>query len=291
MQNFGLEPLGGGAGLRSEHFDEILERKPECRWFEVISENFIGFGGYVRECFQEIRKHYRLIPHGVCLSIGSTDPLDREYLKNLRGFLDAINAPWTSDHLCFTMVDHTNLNDLIPLPFTRESAENVATRAREVQDILGRPLLLENVTRYVTVSQREMNESEFINSVVDQAGCGLLLDVTNAYLNAKFHGYDALDFIRSLPLERIGQMHLAGWEMDGDTLIDSHDAPVPPEVWKLFQETIAITGPTSALVEWDAALPSLDRLLQEAEMATVLMDQVTGGQSTAAGRTLRAANG
>lgn len=291
MRNFGLEALGGGAGLRSEHFDEILERRPACRWFEIISENFIGFGGYVRECFQEIRKHYRIIPHGVCLSIGSTDPLDMDYLKSLRAFLDEIQAPWTSDHLCFTMVDHTNLNDLIPLPFTRESANNVIERARKVQDLLGRPLLLENVTRYVTVSKREMNESEFINTVLEGADCGLLLDVTNAHLNSKFHGYDALEFIKSFPTGRIGQMHLAGWEADGDTLIDSHDAPVPAEVWELFQHVIALTGPTSALVEWDAALPSLDRLLQEAEMANELMYTVAGCEHPRASDVRQTVNG
>lgn len=276
MQNFGLLPLGGGAGLRNEHFEELLEHRPACRWFEIISENFMGFGGYIRECFEELRKSYRIIPHGVCLSIGSTDPLDRDYLIKLRNFLDEIQAPWTSDHLCFTMVDHANLNDLIPLPFTRESAENVIERAKIVQDILGRPLLLENVTRYLTVSKREMNESEFINTILLGADCGLLLDVTNAYLNSQFHGYDALEFVRSLPLHRVGQMHLAGWEADGDKIIDSHDAPVPQEVWDLFKQVLELTGPTSALVEWDAQLPSVARLLQEADMATTLMEGVTG---------------
>lgn len=276
MKNFGLPALGGGAGLRSEHFESLLETRPTCRWFEIISENFMGFGGYVRECFEELRRHYRIIPHGVCLSIGSTDPLDLDYLKSLRFFLDEIKAPWTSDHLCFTMVDHANLNDLIPLPFTRESAANVIERAKTVQDLLGRPLLLENVTRYMTVSKREMSEAEFISTILEGADCGLLLDVTNAYLNSQFHGYDALDFVRSLPLERVGQMHLAGWETDGDRIIDSHDAPVPGEVWALFEEVLKLTGPSSALVEWDAALPSVERLLQEADMATEKMEKVCG---------------
>lgn len=267
MRNYNLEPLGGGAGLRREHFEDIVEKRPPFKWFEIISENFIGIGGYTKECFEEIRKHYRIIPHSVCLSIGSTDPLDTDYLKNLRGFLDSIEAPWTSDHLCFTMVDHTNLNDLIPIPFTKESAENVISRVRQVQDILERPFMLENVTRYMTISDREMNESEFIRTIVEGANCGLLLDVTNAFLNSKFHGYDAFEFIRSLPLERVGQMHLAGWEEDGDEIIDSHDAPVPPEVWELFKKIIPLAGPTSALVEWDNHLPSVDRLLREAQMA------------------------
>ncbi len=290
MKNYSLTPLGGGAGLRSEHFEEILTSRPDCRWFEIISENFMGFGGYIRESFQEIRKHYRIIPHGVCLSIGSTDPLDLDYLKRLRVFLDEIEAPWTSDHLCFTMVDHTNLNDLIPIPFTMESAHNVIERVKIVQDVLGRPFLLENVTRYLTLSGREMTESDFINTILHGSGCGLLLDVTNAFLNSRFHGYDAMEFVKSLPVDRIGQMHLAGWEEEGDTLIDSHDAPVPAEVWKLFEAILALTGPTSALVEWDAQLPSVARLLQEAEMATALMEKVCGEASTWSGDQKRLAN-
>ncbi len=274
MKNFGLEALGGGAGLRNEHFDAILSTRPPFRWFEVIVENVLGFGGYVKECFEEIRSEYRIIPHGVCLSIGSTDPLDMDYLKQLRAFLDHIKAPWSSDHLCFTMVDHTNLNELIPIPFSRESARNVIERAKIVQDVLGRPFLLENVTRYVTVSDREMSESEFINTVLEGANCGLLLDVTNAYLNSKFHGYDALEFIRSLPLERVGQMHLAGWEDEEGQIIDSHDAPVPPEVWALFRKTLALTGPSSVLVEWDNLCPNVERLLEETQMADAVIDEV-----------------
>jgi uncharacterized protein (UPF0276 family) len=281
MRNFNLPALGGGAGLRSEHFEEILEKRPPFRWFEIISENFIGFGGWTKEAFQEIRKSYRIVPHSVCLSIGSTDPLDREYLLKLKTFLDSIDAGWTSDHLCFTMVDHTNLNDLIPLPFTRECVNHVAGRVRTVMDIIERPFLLENVTRYVTVSDREMPESEFLTSIAEKANCGILLDITNAYLNSQFHGYDALEFVRSLPIERIGQMHLAGWEPEEDRIIDSHDAPVPEEVWNLYAEVLKLTGPTSALVEWDNLLPPVERLLKEAQMAQELMDSVCGAEPLA----------
>ena len=215
MRNFNLEPLGGGAGLRSDHFESILADRPKCKWFEIISENFYKTGGYTRECLEEIRKHYRIIPHSVCLSIGSTDPLDWAYLKALKTFLQSIRAPWTSDHLCFTMVDHANLNDLIPIPFTKESADNVVARVRMIQDYLELPFLIENVTRYITVSDREMSEAEFITYVSQKAGCGLLLDVTNAYLNSQYHGWDAEKFILSLPLERGGQVHLAGWDDEG----------------------------------------------------------------------------
>lgn len=274
MKNYNLEPLGGGAGLRNEHFSAIVENQPAFKWFEIIVENFVGYGGFVKESFEEIRKSYRIIPHGVCLSIGSTDPLDEEHLSRIKLFLDQIEAPWFSDHLCFTMVDHTNLNELIPLPFTRECVDNIVERVKRVQDIFERPFMLENVTRYLTVSDREMKENEFISTILTEADCGLLLDITNVYLNSQYHGYDAFEFIQSLPLERVGQMHLAGWEDDGDVLIDGHDAPVPTEVWELFKKTIALTGPSSVLIEWDANLPSVDRLLQEAQMADSVMWEV-----------------
>lgn len=272
MQNFNLNPLGGGAGLRHAHFKEIIEKKPPFNWFEIITEDFMGYGGWEKEALFEIRKEYPIIGHGVCMSVGSTDPLDMQYLKNLKAFLDELDVPWASDHLCYTMVDHTNLNELIPLPFTQEAVNNCAERIRVAQDILERPFMVENVTRYITVSDREMSESEFICAVLEKANCGLLLDVTNVHLNSLFHGYDALGFIKSLPLERVGQMHLAGWEeMDDGTIIDSHDAPVPEEVWNLFKETIALTGPTSVLVEWDNQLPSVERLYKETEMADSIM--------------------
>ena len=249
MRNYNLPAFGSGAGLRIEHFNEILEQRPQFNWFEIISEYFIDRGGFARETFDQIRSLYRVIPHGVCLSIGSTDPLDFVYLKKLKAFLKEVSAPWTSDHLCFTMVDHTNLNELMPLPFTRDSLENVVRRVRVVQDFLEVPFLLENVTRYITVSSREMSEAEFISEILERADCGLLLDITNVHLNSLFHGFDALSFIKSLPLQRVGQIHLAGWEELDNQIVDSHDAPVPENVWELFKETILETGPTSVLIE------------------------------------------
>ena len=237
----------------------------------------MGFGGRDRECLLEIRKHYPIIGHSVCTSLGSTDPLDMEYLANLKQFLDDIGSPWTSDHLCFTMVDHTNLNELVPLPFTEEAVANVVSRLKVIQDVLERPFMVENVTRYITVSDREMSEAEFICQVVERSGCGLLLDVTNVHLNSLFHGYDAYEFIKSLPLHKVGQMHLAGSSPDEDgEIIDSHDAPVSPVVWDLFKKTIAFTGRTSVLVEWDRSLPPVEQLLEETKLADAAMDEVLG---------------
>ena len=282
MKNYNLKALGGGAGLRHQHFDQILEEKPAFPWFEIISDDFIDIGGYSRERLRQIRELYPIISHTVCLSIGSTDPLDIEYLKKLKSFMREIDSPWTSDHLCFTMVDHTNLVDLIPLPFTKEAVKNVVDRVKIVQDIIEKPFLLENVTRYVTVSDREMPENEFITAILEGSNCGLLLDITNVQLNGQYHKYDAWEFIKSLPLERVGQIHVSGWVPDEDgSIIDSHDGPVPPEVWDLMKKTIALTGPTSVLVEWDDLIPPVQRLLDEAKMADAMIREVTGTQLAA----------
>ncbi|NDC37335.1 MAG: DUF692 domain-containing protein [Proteobacteria bacterium] len=249
----------------------MIRVRPPFAWFEVIAEDFADMGGWAREAFEEIAKHYRIIPHGVALSIGSTDQLDRAHLGRIKKFLRQVKAPWYSDHLCFTMVDHTNLENLIPVPFTQEAVSHIAERVKVVQQELEVPFLLENVTRYITVSDREMPEHEFINSILEQADCGLLLDVTNVHLNSLYHHFDPEEFIRKLSLERVGKMHLAGWEEHNGTIIDSHDAPVPPEVWNLAKKVLAVTGPTSVLVEWDKSLPSVERLLQEAQMADALV--------------------
>jgi uncharacterized protein (UPF0276 family) len=281
MQNFGLPALGGGVGLRHKYFEDILEKRPRCGWFEIIIDDFVGAGGRDVAYLRRIREHYPIIGHGVCCSLGSTDPLDIAYIKKLKAVLDSIDSPWFSDHLCFTMVDHTNLNDLIPLPFTREAVNNVVDRIKVIQDIIERPFLIENITRYITVSAREMSEHEFLTAVLEGANCGLLLDITNVYLNAQFHRYDPLEFVRSIPHQRIGQMHLAGWTPAHDgTIIDSHDAPVTPAVWSLFEEVLKITGPSSALVEWDNALPPLERLLAEADFANAAITAVCGGDTS-----------
>ncbi len=275
-----LAALGAGIGLRRQHFAEIIERKPPVRWFEVIPENFINRGGFCADSLRKIAEHYPLVAHGVSLSIGSTDPLDREHLARLKRFCDDCRSPWFGDHLCFTMVDHVNLNDLIPLPFTEETVHHVADRARIVQDVLERPFLLENVTYYMAPSRTQMTEAQFITDILEEADCGLLLDVSNVLLNSKNHGFDPVEFLDAIPLHRVGQVHLAGFEKQGDVLLDTHAKPVAEETWALYRQVLERIGPTSALVEWDAEIPSLDRLIQEADLAQTLMDEVT---SVAAG--------
>lgn len=277
MRNFGLPALGAGIGLRSEHYDEIRSSRPEVGWFEVIPENFVGRGGYVAKALRDIASMYTCVGHGVGLSIGSTDPLDREHLAGLKEVLDLMESPWYSDHLCFTMVDHVNLNDLIPLPFTEEAIRHVAERARVVQDILERPLLLENVTYYAAPSRSQMSEAEFITRLLEAGNCGLLLDVTNVCLNAQNQDYDPIEFIDSIPLERVAQLHLAGYEEHAQVKLDTHSQPVSDDTWALYRAVIERIGRTSALVEWDVEVPSLKRLLDEQRSAQRLMDEVCAG--------------
>ena len=272
---FSFAPLGCGVGLRSDYFDEIISSRPKCNWFEIITDNFLGIGGYSRECLEEISKHYTVIPHSVATSVGSTDPLDFKYLASTKEILNLLNAPWTSDHLCFTMIDHANLSDLIPLPFTEESVSNCVKRIKAIQDFCERPFLIENVTRYITPSSREMLEDEFLNRILEGANCGLLLDLTNVYLNSKYHDFDPYQFITSLSLDRVVQIHLAGWQgRIEDGAIDTHDAPVPPEVLDLLKFTVKLIGKSSPLIEWDEDLPSLQYLLSEANQVDKIISDV-----------------
>jgi len=273
--NFGLKAHGAGIGLRRQHFQDILADRPEVGWLEVIPENFINRGGYCADAIKRIGEVYPLVAHGVSLSIGSTDPLDREHLGQLKRFCDDVGSPWVSDHLCFTMVDHVNLNDLIPLPFREETVRHVASRVKVVHEFLERPFLLENVTYYMTPSRSQMSEAQFVGAILEEADCGLLLDVSNVVLNSKNHGYDPREFIRSLPAERIGQLHLGGYEQYGDVLLDTHAKPVSDETWDLYKFVIEQIGRTSVLVEWDAEIPSLARLCQEADMAQRFMNEIT----------------
>ncbi|MCB0317720.1 MAG: DUF692 domain-containing protein [Bdellovibrionales bacterium] len=274
MKNFNLESFGGGAGLRHGHFNDILEKNPPIKWFEIISEEFMTYGGRVMHLFDQIAERYPIIGHGVTMSIGSTDPIDMSYLKKLKKFMQRVKSPWASDHLCFTMVDHTNLNELVPIPFTDEAVNNCVERLKIIQNELEIPFLIENVTRYMTISDREMSEIEFITRILEESNCGLLLDVTNVYLNSIYHKYNALEFIKSLPLERVGQMHLSGFQiLDDGSFIDSHDAEVPDQVWQLFQDTIKLTGPSSVLIEWDKHLPPIETIVEQTILADNKMNE------------------
>ncbi len=264
----GVRPWHGyGLGLRTEHFDAVLEENPAVDWFEIISENFMVAGGKPRHYLDAIRSRYPLAMHGVSLSIGSTDPFDRGYLRELRQLARDIEPIWVSDHLCWTGNGGINSHDLLPLPYTEEAIAHVASRIGEVQDFLGREILIENVSTYVSFANAEMEEAAFLAEIVRRSGCRILLDVNNIYVSARNHGYDADAYVAALPSERIWQIHLAGHSDYGDYVIDTHDHPVRQEVWDLYARTLDRIGPVTTMIERDDHIPPLAELVAELDQA------------------------
>ncbi len=251
----GYPNLGLGVGLRNVHFSHILEYRPEVDWFEVISENFIDSGGRPRYVLQQIAEQYPVVMHGVSLSIGSTEPLNFDYLAKLRRLAGEVNARWISDHLCWTGVLGVNSHDLLPLPLSEEALRHVTERIRTVQDFLEQPLVLENPSSYVTFSSSTMSEWEFLSRLTDNTDCGLLLDVNNVYVSSVNHDFDAVEYIQNLPHHRIVQMHLAGHTNCRTHLLDTHDNHVTDPVWELYRLAHQLTGGVSSLLEWDAKIP------------------------------------
>ncbi len=252
----GLPRLGLGLGLRSVHFEEILTRRPAVDWFEAISENFMDSGGRPRALIRAVAEHYPVVLHGVSLSIGSADPLNFDYLARLKRLADEVRPAWISDHLCWTGVMGLNSHDLLPLPLTGESLTHVSARVSQVQDFLGRPLILENPSSYVRFAASTMEEPEFLRRLAAETGCGLLLDVNNVYVSCFNAGTDPVAYIRAFPCESVVQMHLAGHQHEGSHIIDTHDRPVRPEGWELFRLAWAATGGASTLLEWDGDIPA-----------------------------------
>jgi uncharacterized protein len=251
-----LPKLGLGLGLRSVHFDEILAERPAVDWFEAISENFMDSGGRPHAIIREIAEHYPIVLHGVSLSIGSTDPLNCDYLARLKALAAEVKPAWISDHLCWTGVLGLNSHDLLPMPLTEESLTHVAGRVRQVQDYLERPLILENPSSYVRFAHSTMDEPAFLRRLADETGCGLLLDVNNVYVSCFNAGADPVAYIESFPCESVVQMHLAGHQHRGTHIIDTHDRPVRPEVWELYRLAWARTGGAATLLEWDGDIPA-----------------------------------
>lgn len=274
--------IGYGVGLRPKHYPEIFGAWPRIDWFEAITENFLVPGGRPRRVLRDIRARYPVVLHGVSLSIGSTDPLDRDYLRQVRDLIADIQPAWVSDHLCWSHVSGVYLHDLLPLAFTEEVLRHVVERVRKVQDFLGQRILLENVSSYFTFAQSHLSEAEFLAAVADEADCGILLDVNNLYVNAYNHGFDARRSLERLPPQRIGQMHLAGYSDRGTFLHDTHDHPVWPGVWELFHAAVDCCGPVSVSIEWDANLPPFVRVLEEAERARGIATEVLRGHHSLA---------
>jgi uncharacterized protein len=272
------QQLGHGIGLRPKHYPRVLDGE-RADWFEVISENYMVRGGRPLAVLERVRADTPVVLHGVSLSIGSTDPLDGEYLGELGKLIARIEPAWVSDHLCWGSHGHRYAHDLLPLPYTDEAVDHVVGRVREVQDRLGRRILLENVSSYVAFRHSTMPEWQFLAAIAEQADCGILLDVNNVFVSAANHGFRAEDYLTGLPGDRIGQIHLAGHTDHGTHLLDTHDAPVRDEVWDLYRETVRRFGALPTLVEWDDHLPPIEDVLAEAARARAVEAEVLGEPS------------
>ncbi len=262
---------GFGLGLRKEHYQAVVAGSPAVDWFEILTENYLVGGGKPLYFLETIRARYPMAMHGVSLSIGSADPLDRTYLKQLKTLVERIEPLWVSDHLCWTGVGGINLHDLLPLPYTEAVLAHVVERVLQVQEFLGRRILLENVSSYLQFPESEMPEWEFLRQVAERADCLILLDINNVYVSARNHGFDPWEYLEAIPPERVWQFHLAGHTDLGDRVIDTHDHPVRDEVWRLFRQAARRFGPTATLLERDDRIPPLEELVQELDRARALV--------------------
>lgn len=258
---------GFGLGLRTEHYRDFIDTRPAVDWLEVISENYLVPGGRPLAMLDAIRRDHPMVMHGVSLSIGSTDALDLDHLRALKALAQRIEPAWISDHLCWTGVDRHNLHDLLPMPYTEAALDHLVARVQQAQELLGRRLLLENVSSYVGFAADEMSEWEFIAQLAHRADCELLLDVNNVYVSSRNHGFDARAFIDAMPRERVRQIHLAGHEDHGSHVIDTHDHPVCDAVWELYAYTVQRLGPVPTMIERDDRIPPLAELLAELDRA------------------------
>jgi len=259
--------LGFGLGLRTAHYEEILNGEPHVDWFELLSENYMVAGGKPLHYLDRICERYPVVMHGVSLSIGSTDPLDRDYLAKLKALAERVQPHWSSDHLCWTGVAGKNTHDLLPIPYTEEALAHIVARVSEIQDFLGRRILLENVSSYVSFKDAELTEWEFIAEIARRADCLLLLDINNIYVSAFNHRFDAQAYLAGIPAERVQQIHLAGHSNCGDYIIDTHDADVIDPVWDLYAKAIARIGPVTTMIERDDNIPPLAELVAELDQA------------------------
>ena len=287
MNRSEFAPLGFGVGLRRPHYSRVLQQGPRrvgpadegtahedtghegtrVDWFEVISENFMIEGGRPLEVLEAVRAQYPVVMHGVSLSIGSSDPLNRAYLAALRALARRFEPAWISDHLCWTGVGGRNLHDLLPLPYTEETVAYVAGRIRQVQEILERTVLVENVSSYMAFRASRLTEWEFLSAVAEEADCAILLDINNIFVSAFNHRFDPLRYIDAVPANRVVQFHLAGHSDHGSYLLDTHDHPIRPEVWALYEYAVRRFGHVPTLIEWDDNIPEFEVLAAAADEA------------------------
>ncbi len=268
-----IDSSRAGIGLRTPHYQSILASRPDVAFLEVHSENFFGDGGQPLKYLQRFREDYAVSTHGVGLSLGSTDALDREHLRKLKRLVDWIEPALISEHICWVGVNGRFLNDLLPLPYTVESLDHIVSRVSEVQDYLRRDIMIENVSSYLEFAESTIPEWEFVREIARRSGCKILLDVNNIYVNATNHDFDARTYLDAIPIGSVGEIHLAGFEDTGEILIDTHGAVVSDAVWRLYEYAIARFGHVPTLIEWDTDIPALAVLLNEAQKATAILDK------------------
>jgi uncharacterized protein (UPF0276 family) len=255
---WGIPDLGFGIGLRTVHFPYILAQSPPVDWFEILAENFMDTGGRPMYVLDQVAERYPIVMHGVSMSVGSTDPINVEYLRKLKALAQRTKARWISDHLCWTGVSGLNTHDLLPMPYTDESLRHVAERVRVISDILERPLFLENPSTYLEFTSSTWNEWDFLAELTKRSGCGLLLDVNNVYVSSFNHGFDPFEYVEAVPADRVVQIHLAGHTHRGTHILDTHSDHVVEEVWRLYRRVFERMGGIATLLEWDEAIPSFD---------------------------------
>ena len=272
MRPIAPSPASAGIGLRAPHVAHVLATRPPVPWFEVHSENYFVDGGPALASLERVRADYPVALHGVGMSLGSADPLDRAHLTKLRRLAQRIAPAAVSEHLCWSGVDGRHFNDLLPLPYTEEALDHVCARVDEVQECLGRVLVVENVSSYYAFPESTVPEHEFVAAVAARTGCRLLVDVNNIYVNAHNHGVDAHAYLAALPPAAVAEIHLAGFDARGPLLIDTHGAPVAPPVWDLYRAAVARFGTVPTLIEWDTDIPAFAVLQREAALAQAVLE-------------------
>ncbi len=265
--------FGIGVGLRIPHLNHILERKPVVDWFEIISENYMVEGGRPLITLDRILEQYKVVQHGVSMYFGSAEPLNREHLRRLKALIKRTQTPWLTDHLCWGSVDGRYTHDLLPMPYTFEAARLTAQKIRQAQDFLEVPIAVENVSSYAEFHVSEMTEWEFLNEVVELAGCGVLLDVNNIYVSSCNHDFDPREYVNAVDPCRVMQIYIAGHSSFEKYVLDTHDHPVIGPVWKLYELAINRCGPTPTLLEWDDHIPSFEEVHAEALKAAQYMPE------------------
>lgn len=268
---------GFGLGLRPQHYPAFLNAPPDLDFVEIISENFMVRGGRPLVTLDSLRERYAMVMHGVSMSIGSADGVSLDYLRRLKVLADRVRPAWVSDHLCWTGTGGENLHDLLPLPYTEEALDVVCANIAVAQDVLERPLVIENPSSYLTFASSTMTEWAFLSQMCERTGCALLLDVNNIHVSGVNHGFDPYEFLAGIPADRVWQIHLAGHTTDGELLIDTHDQPVPDPVWRLYEAACRRFGPMATMIERDDNIPPLEDLVAELGIARKIAADVACG--------------